>query len=106
MPSIFANKNPTAKTLLVGRPDNLSIGDEQDEFFDAQSDPQMEEAIEDMRKQVEESCLEVGLEPSLDNERNGEGMVSWSLTIFSFVIGSRLCLNCIEASSYGVFVSL
>jgi len=47
-------------------------GDDQDEFFDAQSDPQMEEVIEDMRKQVEESCLEVGLEPSFDNERNGE----------------------------------
>ena len=60
------------KNVLVGRPDNLSIGDDQDEFFDAQSDPQMEEVIEDMRKQVEESCLEVGLEPSFDNERNGQ----------------------------------
>ena len=44
----------------------------------------MEEAIEDMRKQVEESCLEVGLEPSIGhspaapvvNERKGdEGIV-------------------------------
>merc|ERR1719295_2034558 len=40
----------------------------------------MEEAIEDMRKQVEESCLEVGLETSfhhsivapVNNERNSE----------------------------------
>ena len=100
------------KNVLVGRPDNLSIGDDQDEFFDAQSDPQMEEAIEDMRKQVEESCLEVGLEPSfdhsiaapVDNERNSEGMVKWSLMMFSFVIGSMLCFNCIEAPPDGVFV--
>jgi len=27
----------------------------------------MEEAIEAMRKQVEESCLEVGLEPSIEH---------------------------------------
>ena len=40
---------------------------------------------------------------SPQNSANSKTQV-WSLMMFSFVIGSRLCLNCIEAPPDGVFV--